>query len=142
MTLNLPTRDALKAQAKRLRADLAAQGKKINHAQALESLAHQWGFSDWNTLSAKAAAPNRPMYAVGQRVRGAYLGHPFVATVKAAQSRGTDYWALTLVFDDPIDVVASEGFSSFRRQVNCTVNASGQTVQKISGDIPHVSLTL
>lgn len=142
MTLTLPSRDALKAQAKRLRADLALRGTDINHAQALESLAHQWGFQDWNTLSAKAAATNAPQWTVGQRISGAYLGHPFTGTIKAAQTRGSEYWALTLVFDTAIDVVASEGFSAFRRQVNCTVNASGQTVQKISGDIPHVALNM
>jgi hypothetical protein len=41
-----------KTMAKALRADLAALGLTVNHAQALEIAAHQLGFRDWNTLSA------------------------------------------------------------------------------------------
>ena len=55
-TSQIPSRDVLKAQAKRLRADLADRGQPISHAQALETIAHQWGARDWNTLAALAAA--------------------------------------------------------------------------------------
>ena len=41
-----------KTMAKALRADLAALGLALTHAQCLEISAHQLGFRDWNTLSA------------------------------------------------------------------------------------------
>ena len=55
MTNPIPSRDVLKAQAKRLRSDLNARGQTISHAEALETIAHQWGMRDWNTIAAKAA---------------------------------------------------------------------------------------
>ena len=140
-TNNIPPRDVLKAQAKRLRSDLAARGQQLSHAQALETIAHQWGARDWNTLSAQAA--NRhPGWAPGQRATGRYLGHPFTGVVKAARQAANGYWSLTLRFDAPIDVVASDKFSSFRRQVNTTVNDRGISPQKTSDGQPHMVLDL
>ena len=43
----VPSADVLKSQAKRLRADLAAQGTALSHAATLEMVAHQWGARDW-----------------------------------------------------------------------------------------------
>ena len=37
----IPSRDVLKAQAKRLRADLGDKGTQMSHASALETVAHQ-----------------------------------------------------------------------------------------------------
>jgi hypothetical protein len=137
--MTTPSRDVLKAQAKRLRADLAARGQTLSHAEALETVAHQWGARDWNTIAARAAN-SHPGWAPGQRVTGRYLGHPFVGEVKAARQSSSGYWALTLRFDRPIDVVTSELFSAFRRQVNTTVNAHGQSPQKTSDGQPHMVL--
>ena len=84
-TTTIPSRDALKSQAKRLRQDLATRGRSISHAEALEAIAHQWGARDWNTLCARAApADTAPGYAIGQRVSGTYLGHAFDGQVLAA----------------------------------------------------------
>lgn len=141
-TTSIPSRDHLKSQAKRLRSDLASQGQIISHSQALETIAHQWGARDWNTLSAQATAANGLSFAPGQRVTGRYLGHPFQAEVKAARQSSGGYWSLTLRFDTAIDVVTSEHFSSFRRQVNTTVNTSGVSAQKTSDGQPHMVLDL
>lgn len=135
----IPSRDVLKAQAKRLRADLASRGQDISHATALETIAHQWGMRDWNTLVAKASA-NHPGWAPGQRVTGRYLGHPFTGQVKAARQAASGFWSLTLRFDEAIDVVSSEMFSAFRRQVNTTVNPQGKSPQKTSDGQPHMVL--
>lgn len=135
----LPSRDALKSQAKRLRADLATRGQTITHAQALETIAHQWGARDWNTLSAQAAETH-PGWTPGQRVSGAYLGHPFTGVIKAARQSANGYWSLTLRFDEAIDVVTSELFSAFRRQVNTTVTPKGISPQKTSDGQPHMVL--
>ncbi len=137
----IPTRDALKAQAKRLRSDLAERGQALSHAQALEAIAHQWGARDWNTLSASAADVH-PGWAPGQRLSGRYLGHAFQGEVKAARQQANGYWALTLRFDTAIDVVASQHFSSFRRQVSATVNAKGVSPQKTSDGQPHMVLDI
>lgn len=136
---DLPPRDVLKAQAKALRRDMAARGHAMSHAQALEIIAHQWGARDWNTLSARSAQA-QPGWAPGQRVKGRYLGHPFTGRIKAARLSSSGLWSLTLRFDAAIDVVRSELFSAFRRQVNVTVNAQGRTAQKTSDGQPHMVL--
>lgn len=135
----LPTRTELKAQARRLRETLADQGRPMTHAAALETVAHQWGARDWNTLS--ALAPDAaPLWQIGQRVTGRYLGQPFHARVKSVAQTGTRHARLTLVFDQPVDVVTSDRFSSLRRQVTATVNADGRTVEKTSDGQPHLVL--
>ena len=62
MNGSLPSIDRLKTQAKRLRANLAKSGTDIAHGKALELLAHQHGFKDWNTLH--AAVGNGPFCPV------------------------------------------------------------------------------
>ena len=49
-------------------------------------------------------------------------------------------WSLPLRFDEAIDVVTSEMFSAYRRQVNTTVNADGKSPQKTSDGQPHMVL--
>ena len=51
-----------KAMAKSLRNSLAARGVLLSHSECLEIVAKQFGFVDWNTLSAKQiphAAPEQ-----------------------------------------------------------------------------------
>ncbi|MGJ8618521.1 MAG: glyoxalase superfamily protein, partial [Sulfitobacter sp.] len=117
MTNSIPSRDVLKLQAKRLRGDMAARGQNMSHAEALETVAHQWGARDWNTIAAQARN-DQPGWTPGQTVSGRYLGHPFTGQVKAARMASSGFWSLTLRFDQPIDVVTSDLFSSYRRQVN------------------------
>ncbi|CUX55670.1 hypothetical protein AGR7C_Lc210010 [Agrobacterium deltaense Zutra 3/1] len=72
----LPALEGLKEQAKRLRAALEDQGQAITHSKALELIAAQYGFRDWNTLHASAG--NRPAfnpYLLGSRVEG-FLPRP------------------------------------------------------------------
>lgn len=137
MTNPIPTVAVLKAQAKTLRKDLAARGQTITHAVALETVAHQWGARDWNTLVATAGTPAEG-WSPGDRISGRYLGHPFTGVVKAARQASSGFWSLTLRFDAAIDVVASAHFSSFRRQVNATVNTQGHSPQKTSDGQPHL----
>lgn len=141
MTNSIPSRDVLKSQAKRLRSDLAARGQTISHAQALETIAHQWGARDWNTIAAQANIADAG-WTPGQKISGRYLGHPFTGQVKAARMASSGFWALTLRFDEAIDVVTSAHFSSFRRQVNTTVNPEGFSPQKTSDGQPHMVLDL
>lgn len=140
MDIALPSRDALKAQARRLRAKLAEAGHTLTHAAALEAVAHQWGARDWNTLCARAGDTPTPAWQIGQRVTGRYLGHPFRAVVKAAQQRGSTHWRLTLRLDEAVDVARSTQFSCLRRQISCTLDARGRSPQKTSDGVPQMVL--
>jgi hypothetical protein len=116
-SIPLPSLDALKDQAKRLRAGLATDGQDITHSKSLELLAAQYGFRDWNTLH--AVVGNRPPlnpWMLGSRVKGHYLGQPFEATILGVQAVTAQpgRYRLVLDFDDPVDVVTFERFSAFR----------------------------
>ncbi|MCV3271167.1 glyoxalase superfamily protein [Roseobacter sinensis] len=140
MDIALPSRDALKAQARRLRTKLAETGLTLSHSAALEAIAHQWGARDWNTLCARAGSAPAPVWQVGQRVSGRYLGHPVRGEIRAAERRGPTHWRLTLRLDEAVDVVASRQFSSLRRQISCTLDATGRSPQKTSDGAPQMVL--
>lgn len=138
-----PCLDALKDQAKRLRSSLAARGGEVSHSRALEFIAAQYGFRDWNTLH--AAVANRPAldpYALGSRVRGTYLGQPFEGRILGVQALTAQpgRYRLTLDFDQPVDVVTFESFSALRKRVTCTIDGSGRSPAKTSNGRPHVEL--
>ncbi|MEP1767735.1 MAG: glyoxalase superfamily protein [Sulfitobacter sp.] len=137
---DLPSRDALKTQAKRLRADMKTKGMEITHAAALEMVAHQWGMRDWNTLVAKTDT-TPVQWHPGQRVSGQYLGHTFRGMIKSARRASAGFWSLTVRFDTPVDVVKSQHFTSLRRQVSATINAAGTSPQKTSNGQPHMVIS-
>ena len=139
----LPSLEGLKEQAKRLRAALEARGQETSHSKALELIASQYGFRDWNTLH--AAVGNRPPFdpwMLGSRVRGHYLGQPFDAEVLGIQAITSQpgRYRMTLHFDEPVDVVTFESFSAFRQRVSCTIDETGRTVEKTSNGRPHLEL--
>ena len=140
----LPSIEAAKAQAKRLRATLAADGSPVGHSRSLELLAHQYGYKDWNTLY--AAIGNRPPpspVAVGQRVRGRYLSQPFDGEVIGVLALATPgRFRVTLHFDEPVDVVTFDSFSAYRQRVTCTIDRTGRTAEKTSDGRPHMALAL
>jgi len=144
MTRDLPSVDLLKDQAKRLRQSLAAAGNDITHSQALEAIAGQYGLKDWNTLSALAGAkPNRRSYSVGDAVRGSYLGQRFSGRIRGiTMLHGDGRYRMTIRFDEPVDVVTFASFSSFRRQINCTVDEDGVSASRTSDGRPHLQLDL
>lgn len=129
-----------KTQAKALRAKLAGQGTEISHSQALELVAHQHGARDWNTLRALAARPGnaRPL-AVGDRVTGSYLGQAFTGYVHGlSHSAYSPHMRITLHFDEPVDVVKFDSFSSFRQRVTATIDETGESPQKTSDGVPQM----
>ena len=139
----LPSLDALKDQAKRLRAGLSLAGQEITHSKSLELLATQYGFRDWNTLHAKVG--NRPPldpWLLGAKVRGHYLGQPFEARILGVQAVTAQpgRYRLTLDLDEPVDVVTFDSFSAFRKRVHCTIDETGRTIEKTSNGRPHVEL--
>ena len=142
-TTPLPSLDSLKDQARRLRARFAGEGQDVSHSRALELIAAQYGFRDWNTLH--AAVGNRPPFdpwMLGSRVRGHYLGQPFDAEVLGIQAITSQpgRYRMTLHFDEPVDVVTFDSFSAFRQRVTCTVDETGRTAAKTSDGRPHLEL--
>lgn len=137
----LPKLVQLKAQARRLRQSLAAEGINIGHSQALELIAEHHGYRDWNTLCARIKKEQAPV-AVGESVSGRYLGQAFSAEVRYVETVRLGYWRIRLHLDEAIDVVTSVHFSSFRRQISATVDAGGVTDERISSGEPILQLTL
>lgn len=141
MNQPLPERVQIKAQAKRLRQLLAAEGVEVGHAQALELIAQDHGYRDWNTLSAELKNTQPPV-AVGERVTGHYQGQPFRAEVRAVEAQRLGYWRLRLHLEQPLDVVTSSRFSAFRRQLMASVDAQGITLERLSSGEPLLRLQL
>ncbi|OXT00954.1 hypothetical protein B7H23_11855 [Notoacmeibacter marinus] len=132
--------EAAKRSAKTLRADLQKDGKSISHGKALELVAHQFGYADWNTLH--AAIGNRPTadWTVGARVGGRYLGHNFDAEVISVRKVGEGWYRLVLDLDEPVDVVTFDSFSAYRKRIAGTIGPNGTTLEKTSDGQPHLVL--
>ena len=136
----------LKTQAKNLRKALSHTGTEITHAQALELVAQSHGARDWNTISALAArsdnAEPAPV-AVGAIVSGDYLGQRFRGKVLSlSRLSQSSYYAITLHFDEPVDVVTFDSFSAFRQRVTATIDAKGVSPRHTSNGRPHLVLDL
>lgn len=133
--------DEIKRQAKALRRSLENDGQSITHSKSLEIVAEQHGFRDWNTMHAATGnQPPIPFY-VGQHVSGDYLGQPFLGEIISLSSIGGNArFAMTLRFDEAVDVITFEGMSNFRKQVNATVDRTGRTHEKTSNGLPQLVL--
>ena len=88
---SVPSSDQLKAQAKRLRVAMAEKQTPITQSMALEAVARQWGYRDWNTLSAATKSDDLRGWSVGQPVAGTYLGHMFQGKLKAVRASNKPY---------------------------------------------------
>lgn len=142
MTGATPTLAAAKAEAKRLRAERAAADQPISHGRALEIVARRHGFRDWNTCRAAIGDAPPAGFVAGGRVRGRYLSHPFHATVVSAQRVKAGWWRLSLRLDEPVDLVAFDGFSNLRRQIRGTVGPAGVSVERTSDGRPHLEIEM
>ena len=129
-----------KAQAKRLRAKLRESGTKISHSEALEMIAGQHGARDWNTLSARTLRNEPPVLAVGDRVSGRYLSQPFKGKILGLNMVNGGQTQITLHFDEAVDVVTFDSFSSFRQRVTAVIGKDGRSVRKTSDGQPHLVL--
>ena len=77
-----------KQRAKIMRKDLFSRGIKISYSQALERVAAEIGYRDWNTAVARLS--NEPPFRiqVGDTVSGTYLKQPFTGQVLAVRESG------------------------------------------------------
>lgn len=137
----LPGIDALKAQARRLRTALTANGQALTHSQALELLSAQYGFRDWNTACAAAGGRPREPFAVGDRVSGVFMSQAFAGEIMALAKLSGNHYRVTVQFDQPVDVVTFDSFSSLRSRVTCVVRENGIAVKKTSNGEPHLKIT-
>ncbi|POF34816.1 glyoxalase superfamily protein [Roseibium marinum] len=140
--MTLPSVDALKTQARRLRTALAAKGQVLSHSQALELLSAQYGYKDWNTAcaAASAAGPALP-FAVGDRVCGVYMRQAFSGDIRGLSRVGqSGHFRVTLQFDEPVDVVTFDSFSAHRSRVSCVIREDGIAVKKTSDGEPHLKM--
>lgn len=141
-SLDTPSAQSLKAEARTLREDNAKTGTPISHGAALEQVAKSHGYRDWNT--ARAMLPERvgAPVQVGDRVKGTYLGQAFkglvIGVILMSDMR---HYQITVRFDDPVDVVKSELFSAFRHRVTATVDIYGVSSARTSDGQPHMRLT-
>lgn len=137
----MPTIEELKSQAKRLRASLAGSNP-LSHSQALEAVARQHGFKDWNTIHAACGnAPPGPPWQVGQTVTGAYLGKPVRGTIKSVREWAEgQMFRISLDLDEPVNVSAFDSFDVLRRRLSATLSREGETVEKITGGTPQLKL--
>ena len=142
MSTRLPSTAEAKEQAKRLRSQLANQGTIVGHANALELVAHQHGYRDWNTFH--AAIGNRPPvgWMPGGRVQGTYLSQPFEATVVVASMLRPGWFRLSLELDEAVDVVTFDSFSNFRKRVRCVIGPAGTSRERTSDGEPHLKLNM
>lgn len=142
MNANLPTLAEAKAQARRLREGLAAEGRQISHSRSLELVASQHGYRDWNTFH--AALGNRPPdgFVPGGRVTGHYLSQPFAATVLSVEMPRSGWFRLVLDLDEAVDVVTFDSFSNFRKRISGVVGPAGTSREKTSDGVPHLRIDI
>lgn len=146
MSMATLTIDELKSQARRLRDAMAGGGTPLSHSAALELVAKSHGARDWNTISALAARSDNVApapVAVGAIVSGEYLGQRFRGKVLAlSRLSQSSYYAITLHFDEAVDVVTFDSFSAYRRRVTATIDANGASPRHTSNGRPHLVLDL
>lgn len=127
-SLDTPSAQTLKSEAKALREERARAGQSISHGAALEAVAKAHGYRDWNT--ARAVLPDRVVapFQIGQRVGGTYLGQPFRGLLIGVQLMSDmQHYKVTVNFDQPVNVTPTFMFEAFRQRVTATVDIHGVT---------------
>ncbi|SEP71789.1 hypothetical protein SAMN05428969_0597 [Devosia sp. YR412] len=125
-SLDTPSAQTLKSEAKALRAQRELAGENLSHGAALEAVAKAHGYRDWNT--ARAALPDRVVspWQVGQRVKGLYLDQPFTGMLIGVQLLGNmQNYTVTITFDEPVNVTPTFMFAALRHRVVSTIDIHG-----------------
>lgn len=139
-SLDTPSIETLKSEARALRAERAVAGAPLTHGHALEEIARRHGYRDWNTAS--AALPNRVMvpFQVGQRVAGTYLGRPFAGLLLGVQLMpDMRHFEVTVKFDKPVNVSKFD-WPMERHRVRATIGVDGVSPSHTSDGEPHMRL--
>ncbi len=138
-SLDTPSAASLKSEAKLLREERAIAGTPLSQGAALEEVARRHGYRDWNT--AVAALPERFVtpVQVGQRVKGTYMGKPFIGLVIGMQLT-PPHFQVTVKFDQPVNVSKFESMVHNRQRVSTTVDVRGVSLSHTSDGEPHMRL--
>jgi|SRR5690349_2805131 hypothetical protein len=137
-SLDTPSIQTLKSEAKALREEHARDGTPINHGQALEAVARRHGYRDWNTASATLPERVAIPVQVGQRVKGTYLSRPFAGLVVAMKLLADmQHYEVTVKFDKPVNV-SKFSWPIERQRVTATVGIDGVSLAHTSDGEPHM----
>lgn len=140
-SLDTPSIQTLKSEAKALRAERALADAPLTHSAALEEVARSHGYRDWNTAS--ASLPERVMIPVqvGQRVTGTYLSRPFEGMVLGVQLLpDMQHYKVTVRFDRPVNVSKFDSMVIERHRVVATIGVDGISLTYTSDGEPHLRL--
>ena len=137
-SLDTPSIQTLKSEAKALRLERAAAGTPLAHGAALEEIARQHGYRDWNTASATLPERVAIPVQVGQRVKGTYLSRPFAGLVVAMKLLADmQHYEVTVKFDKPVNV-SKFSWPIERQRVTATVGIDGVSLAHTSDGEPHM----
>jgi hypothetical protein len=140
-SLDTPTAQSLKSEAKALRAEREKAGAAISHGAALEHVARAHGYRDWNT--ARAALPDRVVapWQIGKRVSGLYLEQPFTGMLIGVQLLGDmQHYTVTIQFDEPVNVTPTFMFAAYRHRVVSTIDIHGTSMALRGNGHPQLVL--
>ena len=138
-SLDTPSATSLKAEAKALREQRALAGTSLSQGAALEEVARRHGYRDWNTAAALLPERVATPVQVGQRVKGTYLGRPFVGLVIGLQLTPPHY-QVTVKFDQPVNVSRFASMVHNRQRVVATVDLRGVSLAQTSDGEPHMRI--
>jgi hypothetical protein len=137
-SLDPPSVQTLKSEAKALRDERARSGLPLTHSAALEEVARQHGYRDWNTASATLPERIAIPVQVGQRVQGTYLSRPFSGLVVGMKLLADmHHYEVTVNFDKPVNV-SKFSWPMERRRVTATVGLDGISLAHTSDGEPHM----
>ena len=137
-SLDTPSIQTLKSEAKALRLERAAAGTPLAHGAALEEMARQHGYRDWNTASATLPERVAIPVQVGQRVTGTYLSRPFDGLVVAMKLLADmQHYEMTVRFDKPVNVSRFD-WPIERQRVTATIGLDGISLSHTSDGEPHM----
>ncbi len=125
-SLDTPSAQTLKSEAKSLREQRVKAGTPMTHSEALEHVARVHGYRDWNT--ARAVLPDRIAvpFQVGMRVKGYYLEQPFTGLLIGVQlAHNMQAYTVTIQFDEPVNVTPNFMFAAYRQRVVSTIDIKG-----------------
>lgn len=140
-SLDTPSAQSLKSEAKCLREERARAGQMLTHSGALEEVARVHGFRDWNT--ARSALPDRVAvpFQVGMRVKGFYLEQPFKGLLLGVKlSANMQHFTVTIQFDTPVNVTPNLMFEALRQRVTATVDMRGTSPALRGNGAPQMQL--
>lgn len=141
-SLDTPSIQTLKAEAKALRQERAVAGTPLGQGEALEEIARGHGYRDWNTAS--AALPERVAVPVqvGQRVNGKYLSRSFAGMVVGVKLLADmQHYEVTVKFDRPVNVSKFASMVIERQRVTATVGLDGISMSHTSDGEPHMRIS-